>query len=62
MNCRDAYRPQVREKIERPRIVSFNTPLICLQRFLLPKVLLLQVTTLQDYLHFKAGLKIENII
>jgi len=45
-----------------PRIVSFNTPLICLQRFLLPKVLLHLVTTLQDYLHFKAGLKIENII
>ena len=45
-----------------PRIVSFKPPLICLQRFLLPKVLLLQVTTLQDYLHFKAGLKIENII
>ena len=37
-----------------PTIISLNPPLIRLHSFLVRKVLLLLVTTLQEYLHFKA--------
>ena len=39
------------------KIISLNPPLIRLYSFLVRKVLLLLVTTFQDYSHFKAGLK-----
>ena len=37
-----------------PTIISLNPPLIRLHSFLVRKVLLLLVTTLQEFLHFKA--------
>ena len=43
-------------------IISLNPSLIRLYSFLVRKVLLLLVTTFQDYSHFKAGLEILNII
>ena len=42
------------------RIISFNPPLNCLQRFFLCKALLLLVATFQDYWHFNACLKIKK--
>jgi len=45
-----------------PKIVSFNPPLVRLQSFLVRKVLLLLVTTFQDYYYFKPYLNIKNII
>ena len=45
-----------------PKIMSLNPPLVRLHSFLVRKVLLLLVTTFQDYHHFKPSLNIENII
>ena len=39
-----------------------SIPLVLFHSFLVPKVLLLLVTTFQDYYHFKPTLNIENII
>ena len=47
-----------------PLIVSFNRypPLVRLHSFLVRKVLLLPVTTFQDYYHFKPCLNIKNTV
>ena len=45
-----------------PKIISFNPPLVRLHSFLVRKVLLLLVTTFQDYYHFKPCLNILNIV
>ena len=45
-----------------PKIVSFNPPLVRSHSFLVRKVLLLLVTTFQDYYYFKPYLNIKNII
>ena len=45
-----------------PKIISFNPPLVRLHSFLVRKVLLLPVTTFQDYYHFKPCLNILNIV
>ena len=47
-----------------PKIVSFNPSFVRLQSFLVRKVLLLLVTTFQDYYYFncKPYLNIKNII
>ena len=45
-----------------PKIISLNPPLVRLHSFLVRKVLLLLVTTFQDYYHFKPCLNILNIV
>ena len=45
-----------------PKTISFNPPLVRLHSFLVCKVLLLLVTTFQDYYHFKPCLNIKNTV
>jgi len=45
-----------------PKIISFNPPLVRLHSFLVCKVLLLLVTTFQDYYYFKPCLNIKNTV
>jgi len=45
-----------------PKTISLNPPLVRLHSFLVCKVLLLPVTTFQDYYHFKPCLNIKNTV